>query len=70
MKKGRIILSTIALVAAAGSAFAFNIHKNRTPGNIYTQSNCGTPVNCIKSTTTNTCNLVRPFYTLSTSGVC
>lgn len=42
MKKGKIILGTVSLVAAVGSAFAFNLHKNGKMINpiLYTTSTC------------------------------
>lgn len=70
MKNGKIILGTIALITAFGSAFAFNLHKNGkvvTP-NIFTTSTCVNVKPCSKiDVGAGPCliSLDTPVYTLS-----
>jgi len=66
MRKPQIIPTTIMLAAAIDGAFASNIYKYMLPDNIYTRSDCAqSPINCTKTTTSQTCQISRPYYTQS-----
>jgi len=70
MKKGKIILSAIAVLAAVGSAFAFNMHKLPAQRNIFTTPTCSSLSPCTKLNTAIPCELPDiPVYTV-TNNVC
>jgi hypothetical protein len=72
MKKGRIILGALAVVATVGSALALNANSKRANANLFTT---GTPaarcVNKVACATTGTaaCTITVPLYTITT-GTC
>jgi len=68
MKKGKIILSVVALVAIAGSALAFKSNK-RSAGNLFTKvTGICRPVAChTQDQGLGVCDIPVPLYTGTTA---
>ena len=70
MKKGKIILSAVALIALAGSALAFNSGKRTNP-NLYTWTSATLGCQRIQCSTVDqgqgNCSITVPLYTKTTT---
>lgn len=66
MKKVKLILSAIAILASVGGALAFKAHSAYSGGNVYVKATAGA-TNCLLRVTTLRAETIGDTFTINTA---